>query len=138
MITAVKGFTCNVVAKNVSPGVTINHKINQKVQKLERHLIHYPPESVHLQVVLEKNERKSLHTVTLTLRVPSRILHCHKSYENLERALDESMKCLLREVEKMKAQVSGDYEWKQSSHRVRLQRERRSIRSSSGIALAHA
>jgi hypothetical protein len=45
--------------------------VQQKIAKFDRHLAHFPPDAVHLQIVLEKHPRKDRYLASLTLRVPS-------------------------------------------------------------------
>ena len=67
----------NVVTKNLSPydaRIPMEKKLQQKIAKFDRFLAHFPPDAVHLQIVLEKHSRKARYLASLTLRVPSDIL----------------------------------------------------------------
>jgi ribosomal subunit interface protein len=103
----------NIVNKNVSPGVSLKQKLARKVAVLAKHLIHFPPETLHLQVVLEKLMKKERYAVSLTLRIPSNILHAEKSSHDLFEAIDSAVAALLREVKSLKADLRGEYhgEW---------------------------
>ena len=110
----------NIVNKRISPGVTVKEKLSRKIARLAKHLAHFPPDTLHLQVVLEKLEKKAIYTVRLTLRVPSNILHAQKSDGDLLRAIDAATGALEREVETLKADLRGDYRWKHPAYRARL------------------
>jgi ribosome-associated translation inhibitor RaiA len=90
---------------------------------LAKHLVHFPPESLHLQVVLEKLEKKHSFTVRMTLRLPSNILHAEKSHEHLLAAIDSTAAALEREVKSLKAALRNDYRWKRPAYRARLAAE---------------
>ena len=72
----------NIVTKNLSPNdarLPLEKKLQQKIAKFDRHLAHFPADAVHLQIVLEKHPRKDLYLASLTLRVPSDILHVEEA-----------------------------------------------------------
>jgi ribosomal subunit interface protein len=113
----------NIVIKNVSPNdarIPLEKKIRQKIAKFERFLKHFPPDAVHLQIVLERHPRKDLYTASLTLRVPSDILHTQESGRDLVGAIDDAVKTLLRELETYKSDLRGEESWKRKGRRQKL------------------
>src|SRR5258707_7591128 len=98
-------FSWNLVTKNVERQPLLEKKLRQKIIKLEKHLKHFPPDAVHLQIVLERHARKPLFTAALTLRVPSNILYSEKSARDVIQAFDEAVKWLQRELESLKADL---------------------------------
>ena len=102
----------NIVNKNVDPGYTVKETLSRKVAKLSRHLAGFPPETLHLQVLLERLPKKGLFTARFTLRLPSHILHSEKSAEDLLSAIDLATEALCREVDSMRSKLRGDYKWK--------------------------
>jgi len=57
-------------------------KLQQKIAKFDRHLAHFPADTVHLQIVLEKHPRKrSLppFRVPSLCALPSDILHAEEA-----------------------------------------------------------
>jgi ribosomal subunit interface protein len=110
----------NIVNKNVSPSVSLKQKLTRKVAVLAKYLIHFPPETLHLQVVLAKLMKRDLYTVSLTLRMPSNILHAEKSSHDLFEAIDSAVAVLLREVKSLNADLPGEYQWKRPACRARL------------------
>jgi len=75
-------------------------------------------------VVLEKLAKKGTYTVSLTLRVPSNILHVEKTSHDLIGAIDHAVAALVREVKSLKAELRGDYRWKRPLYRARLRADK--------------
>jgi RNA polymerase sigma factor (sigma-70 family) len=113
----------NIVTKNVSPHdarLPLEKKFRQKIGKLERQLKHFPPDSVHLQIILDRHPRKPVYTASLNLRVPSNILHSEKTGRDLIGAFDAAFKILLRELESLKADLRREKFWKRKERREAL------------------
>ena len=116
-------ISLNIVNRNISPGLTAKEKLTRKITRMAKHLVHFPPQSPHLQVVLEKLEKKHSFTVRMTLRLPSNILHAEKSHEHLLSAIDSTAAALETEVKSLKAALCSDYRWKRPASRARLVEE---------------
>jgi ribosomal subunit interface protein len=110
----------NIVAKNIHPHQQLQRKLRDKIGKLERHLQHFPPDAVHLQVALDRNPKKNLFTAALTLRVPSNVLRSAKSASDPVPALDQAVKALLRELGAFKADLRRESAWKRRARRQEL------------------
>jgi ribosomal subunit interface protein len=110
----------NIVTKNLHGHALLRKKVHQKISKLARHLRHFPPDTVHLLIALERHPRKEHYTAALTLRVPSNILRSEKSGPDLIRAFDQAVKALLRELESLKAQLRRETYWKRKARRAQL------------------
>jgi ribosomal subunit interface protein len=113
----------NIVNRNVCPGLAVKEKLTRKITRLAKHLVHFPAESLHLQVVLEKVEKKHNFTVRMALRLPSNILHAEKSHEHLLGAIDSAAAALENEVKSFKTALRSDYRWKRPAYRARLAAE---------------
>lgn len=113
----------NIVNKNVDPGYTVKETLSRKVAKLARHLAGSAPETLHLQVLLERLSKKGLFTARFTLRLPSHILHAEKSADDLLAAIDLATEALCREVDSLRSKLRGDYRWKRPAWRARLNEE---------------
>src|SRR5207244_1702283 len=83
-------------------------KLREKIAKFEKHLKHFRPDTVHLQVALERHPQKVLHTAALTLRLPSNILRSEKFAPDVIKTFDDAVKALLRELESLKADLRGE------------------------------
>jgi DNA-directed RNA polymerase specialized sigma24 family protein/ribosome-associated translation inhibitor RaiA len=114
----------NIVKKDVDPGFTVKATLSRKVAKLTRRLAGFAPETLHLQVLLERLPRKRAFTAKFTLRLPSHILHSEKSAENLPAAIDSATEALAREVDSLRSKLRGDYRWKRPAWRARLNEEK--------------
>ncbi|MCX8090087.1 MAG: sigma-70 family RNA polymerase sigma factor [Verrucomicrobiae bacterium] len=112
----------NIVTKNLHGHELLRKKIHQKISKLARHLEHFPPDTVHLLISLERHPRKEHYTAALTLRVPSNIIRSEKSGPDLIGAFDQAVKALLRELESLKAQLRRENFWKRKARRAQLHR----------------
>jgi ribosomal subunit interface protein len=107
----------NLVTKNVHGHELLRKKLHEKITKLEKHLNHFPPGTVHLQIVLERHPRKPLQTAALNLRLPSNILHSEESAPDVIKAFDDAIKSLLRELDSLKAELRRETLWKRKERR---------------------
>lgn len=110
----------NLVTKNLHGHALLRKKIYQKISKLEKHLTHFPPDSVHLHIALERHPKKDRFFVALTLRVPSNILRGEKSGPDLIKSFDQVVKAVLRELEALKSKLRRGALWKRRERRAEL------------------
>ena len=110
----------NLVTKNLHGHQMLRKKLREKIFKLEKHLNHFPADTVHLHIALERHPRKVLHTAALTLRVPSNILHSKKSASDVIKAFDDAVKALLRELVSLKSELRREVFWKRKARRSKL------------------
>jgi ribosomal subunit interface protein len=113
----------NIVSKNFRPGFSVKEKLAHKIAGVGKHLVHFSPETLHLQVLMEKQAKRGTYTVRLTLRLPSNILHAAKSDDDLLHAIDTATAALESEVKSLKAELRGDYRWKRPVRRAKLRAE---------------
>ena len=114
----------NIVNLNVSADLAVKEKkLTRKITGFAKHLTHFPPESLYLQVVLEKLKKKHSFAVRMTLRLPSNILHAEKSHEHLLVAICSAAAALENEVKSLKAERRSDCRWKRPTYRARLAEE---------------
>jgi ribosome-associated translation inhibitor RaiA len=85
-------FTWNLVTKNLEPHAFLEKKLHQKITKLERHLKHFPPDTVHLHVGPERHPPKEQSHAALTLRLPSNILRGERAAPDAIKAFDDAVK----------------------------------------------
>jgi ribosomal subunit interface protein len=110
----------NIVTRNLHGHEPLRKKLNEKIAKLEKHLKHFPPDTVHLHITLERHPRKEEYTAALMLRVPSNILQSTKSADDVIKAFDDAVKALLRELEALKADLRREPLWKRKARREQL------------------
>ncbi len=101
----------------MQPHGQLRQKLDQKIQKLESHLSHFPPDAVFLEVHLEKHPRKPLFTAGLTLRLPSNQLRAQKFGADPVPAFDQAIKALLRELAVLKSALRHETDLKRFSAR---------------------
>lgn len=104
----------NLVTKGMRPHGQLQNKLQQKINKLETHLEHFPTDAVHLQVNLQRHPRKPLFAAGLTLRLPSNILRAEKAGEDPIPAFDHAVKALLREVAVLKSALRHESQWERA------------------------
>jgi ribosomal subunit interface protein len=102
----------NLIGKNMRPHSQLRAKIQEKVDKLEGHLQHFPEDATNLQVSLNRHPKKEWFTVALNLHVPSNTLHSEKSGEDPVPVLDHAFKTLLRELGGLKSELRREVSWK--------------------------
>lgn len=101
----------SLVTKSMRPHGQLQGKLQQKITKLQAHLEHFPSDAVHLQVSLQRHPRKTWFVATLTLRLPSNILHVQKAGADPVPAFDQAIKALLRELAVLKSALRHESEW---------------------------
>jgi ribosomal subunit interface protein len=110
----------NLVARGMRPHGQLRAKLQQKIQKLEVHLEHFPADAVHLQVNLERMPKKEMFSARLTLRLPSNVLHATKTAEDPVPAFDLAVKAVLRELAVLKSALRHESAWARSEKAVAL------------------
>jgi ribosomal subunit interface protein len=120
MTTETHTLPWNLVTHNLHGHELLRKKLYQKINKLSRHLRHFPPDAVHLQVVLERHPRREAYRAALTLRVPSNILRAEEQGTDVIQALDLAVKTLLRQLESLKAELRREMYWKRRGRRTLL------------------
>lgn len=112
----------NIVCKNFEVNDYLQKKIRQKISKLERHLKHFPPETVHLHIRLERNPKNEQYTAALTLRVPSNIIHSEKSGKDVVKVFNQSVDALFENLNSLKAELRREIYWKRKDRREQIRK----------------
>ena len=110
----------NIVTKEVSLGITLQNRIRRAIAKLEKHLKTFPPDVVHLQIVMEKHKAKALFTTALTLYLPAGVLRTEKTSKDALESVSGAVHALLRELEKLKSKLRREPLWKRVARRAEL------------------
>jgi len=111
-----------LVTKRMRPHGQMRKKLQEKINKLEMHLVHFPADAVHLQVHLEQRSKKELFEAGLTLHLPSNTLHAAKQGPDPVTAFDKAVKALLREVAVLKSALRHESDWKTKATAVAFSR----------------
>jgi ribosomal subunit interface protein len=101
-------FPWNLVARNLRGQELLRKNIRDKISRLEAHLKHLPPDAVHLHIALERQASTESYIATLALRLPSNIVHCEKSADDITRAFDDAVAEITHELESLKHEFPGD------------------------------
>jgi ribosomal subunit interface protein len=110
----------NIATKEISLGITLQNRIKRIIAKLEKHLKSFPPDTVHLQIVLEKQKRKERFTTALILYLPPGVLRTEKTSKDALESLTEAVHALLRELEELKSKLRREPLWKRRARRAEL------------------
>ncbi len=113
-------FTWNIVTRNLMGHPLLRKQLTRRVRSLGKRLVHYPPDGVHLHVLLEKNPHRDLFAASLTLRLPRHILHAEKTAREPILCVDKAFDAMEREVEKLRAGQRREDKWKRKERRQLL------------------
>lgn len=91
--------------------------IDRKVEKLEKRLKRYHPETSHLRIHISKNEKKDLYECLLELRVLNKLLAVKKSSRDLVGAFDEAYEALIKEFERYRLKINKSLRSKKAAAR---------------------
>ncbi len=91
--------------------------IDRKIEKLEKRLKRYHPETSHLRIHISKNEKKDLYECLLELRVLHKLLAVKKSARDPVEAFDEAYEALIKEFEKYRLKVNKSLRSKKATTR---------------------
>ena len=109
-----------LLTKGMRPRGQLQTKLQQKINKLETHLEHFPADAVHLQVNLQRHPKRDWFSASLTLRLPSNILHAQKYGLDPVPAFDQAVKALLRELVVLKSALRRESAWKRQGRSILL------------------
>ncbi len=112
-------YTWHSITKNIH-AENLGLKFNRRLDKIKKQLLHFSENSVHLNIALEKNPKKEIYVASLTLHLPSNILHTEKSADKLMTAFDHAADALVREIASLKSDLRGEFQWKRRSRRMLL------------------
>jgi ribosomal subunit interface protein len=104
--------TRNIHAEN------LGLKFDRRLDLIKKHLTHFPQGTVHLDISLEKNQRKDWYTAKLHLRLPARVLNATKEADNMMTAFDRAADALVLEIKKHKSELRGDANWGRRDRRA--------------------
>src|SRR6266404_1174959 len=110
-----------LVAKRMRLHAQMKNKLQDKINKLEKHIEHFPADAVHLQVNLERHPKKLSFDAALTLWLPSNVLRAEKSGLDPIPAFGQAIKALLREVAVLKSALRREKQWQNPARREFLQ-----------------
>ncbi len=110
----------NIATKNIPYDIGLQNRIRPVIGKLERHLKSFPPNVVHLQIVIEKQKREGLFTTALTLDLPSGILRTEKAGKDALESIGAAVPALLGELEEVKSKLRREPLWKRVARQAEL------------------
>ena len=108
--------------KHVESHQAVEAQANRAVEKLIRLLKCYEPDLVQLHGVFSQNPHKEEYSFSLTLSLPTGVMHATGTGKNVRAACKKAFQELEAQVKKHQSRLRHDYEWK------RKQRPRSSVR----------
>ncbi len=102
----------SLFTKNLKPHAQLRLKLQQKVNKIAKHLEHFSEDAVHLKVNLERHPKKYWFSASLTLKLPTGPLRAAKFGEDPLPAFDQAVAALLRELNTRKSDLRHEKEWR--------------------------
>lgn len=97
---------------------SIEKVVEHHIQKLEKLLQHYSPDSVKIHGDLEHRPRKSDFSCCLNLTLPTGTLHATAVASDASASVRTAFVDLEGQVKKHQAKVRKDYEWKRKRGRA--------------------
>ena len=101
-------FTIQLSAKNIPLEDDVKRLTNEKLKKLEKHIMNFPQDALKAIIMLKKRTHRSddsLYTTTIALYVPSRILHAHYEGYSLEDSLIGAVDDIEEQLEEYKEKL---------------------------------
>ncbi|HON08552.1 MAG TPA: HPF/RaiA family ribosome-associated protein [Verrucomicrobiota bacterium] len=95
----------NLVTQQFNAHEQLKDWVQREITKLERHLLNFPHEQVHLQVLVEMHKSSKNFTASLTLRLPSNLLNAKCLDGDPVSAVSGAMKSLIKEVDRFKSEL---------------------------------
>jgi ribosomal subunit interface protein len=99
----------HVVTKRIDLTDPLRRQIEERLQRLQRRLRHFPGEGLEAHVAVERQARRGEFLVRLALSIWGHTLVARRQGPTLEGALDEATAAIERQAERYKARLRGDY-----------------------------
>lgn len=97
---------------NVSRTAPLDEAIQKNIQKLEKFLVHFSPDLVHLHGTLESNAAHKNTVVSLNLSLPTGQLHSREQTGNLTKDLQSCFNQLVDQLKKHKEGLRREESWR--------------------------
>ena len=98
----------DVISKHLEVTPDVRSFIEEKSDKLSRHLAHFPEDLLHLKVSLERNPHKEEYAARINLSMPQTVLKCSENAADLFTATKFAFASLIRRAEKLKSRSQQD------------------------------
>jgi len=103
-------FSVQLTSKNLELTSEVKSLVFEKLQKLEKLLVNFPPDAITATVLLKKRVHQSkdnVFTTTLALTIPSAIFHSHQEGYTLEESSVGAIEDLKEQLEKHKVKLQS-------------------------------
>ncbi|MBA2227278.1 MAG: HPF/RaiA family ribosome-associated protein [Gemmataceae bacterium] len=113
-------FPWKLVCKGMEVAEDFIPRVRKRIGTLEKHLQSFDPEAVHLYIHIEKIPKTEKYEVKMVLSLPEHLLKSEKRHAQVEVAVGEATKALVRQLEALKARLRGEPLWKRKARRAKL------------------
>jgi ribosome-associated translation inhibitor RaiA len=127
----------NVEFKNLAPQPNVRRLIERLVQRTAKRAKIFAPDEAFLRLMIEENQARALHRVSLTLELPGKRPATKKTLAAKAERHDavESLRDAFAEIERQlaayKATLRGDPGWKRKARRDELRKITRGVSEAS-------
>jgi ribosome-associated translation inhibitor RaiA/DNA-binding transcriptional MerR regulator len=113
-------FPWKLVYKEMEVTEDFTSRVRKRIGTLEKHLQSFDPEAVHLYIHIEKIPKTGKYEVKMVLSLPEHLLKSEKRHAQVEVAVGEATKALVRQLEALKSRLRGEPLWKRKARRAKL------------------
>jgi ribosomal subunit interface protein len=119
----------NIEYKNFEATDGLRSLIDRLIAKLEKRAKNFSPDVVFLRTMIEENQTRSLHHVSLTLDVPGKTLATKEERYDLEATLKDAFAEIERQLKEYKSRLRREHLWKRLAKREEI-REMKAVAAS--------
>lgn len=97
-----------LTVRNLPNSVDVKALFEERISRLEKHLKRFKDDLTFLHGVLEKNPHKDEFFASISLYLPSIVLHCREKGRDYSGAMSEAILDIVRQLEKHKAKINRE------------------------------
>jgi len=97
-----------LTTRNIPLEDDVKRIVNEKLKKLEKLLVKFPPDSIKAVIMLKKRARRSeddIYVTNLAFYLPSKIFHADQDGYTLEESLGEAIEDIKDQLKKHKEKM---------------------------------
>lgn len=114
----------NIEFKNFTPSKEVQTLIQESIGKIEKRAKAFPPDVLHLRLMVEENPARTLYRASTTLKLPQKTLATQAERHDLRDALRDAFAEIEEQLEAHKATLRGEMWWKRRARREELRKLR--------------
>jgi RNA polymerase sigma factor (sigma-70 family) len=115
----------NIEFKHFEPTTHVRGLVEELIARLEKHTQSFPDAPVFLRLLIKENATRTLYHVSLVLDLPGKILPAKAERHDVVEAIRDAFDEIERQVEKFKASMRGEADWKRETRREEVRRKQK-------------